>query len=78
MRTSYSTHKKHKPFIVATSSIQITIIILYAIFGNILINDQNLWKHLDNNPTKFYYYFLMNLNNIYFTILLFAGNLSLI
>ena len=64
-----------KAFIAFAIGLELIIVVVYGLFGNILMNDSNLWKASDTAPAKFYYYFLMNLNNIYFGLVLLAGNL---
>lgn len=69
----YSKPKTPIAFVVAGIAIEIIIIIAYGVFGNVVMNDSNLWGQMATQPSKFYYFFLMNLNNIFFGLVLLAG-----
>ena len=68
----YSKHKHSIAFMILAGAIEIVVLVFYAIFGNIIMNDSNLWAEMAASA-KFYYFFLMNLNNIFFGLVLLAG-----
>lgn len=70
---SFSKDRNHKAFIAVAVTIELVIIVVYGLFGNMLMNDSNIWNGMHTTSTKFYYYFLMNLNNIYFGLVLLVG-----
>ena len=69
-----SKHRIPKTFIALAIILELIIVVVYGIFGNMLMNDSNIWDGMNTTSVKFYYYFLMNLNNIYFGLVLLAGN----
>ena len=73
MRVPISIDHTPKAFIVMALAFELAILILYSVFGNTFLNDNNLWDSKTTSSTAFYYHFLMNLNNIYFGLVLLAG-----